>query len=208
MDWLQRSSGCAPAGRPGCWSPSPTVRGHAPREPAPRWSSAPTTTWGSVGGGNLEAVAVTRARECSPSRRRRPRELDSSLSDKAPARHGVQCCGGEVTLLLEPLPARPAVAIFGVGHVGCELARILARHELDLHLVDSRAEQLGRAAARRHSPTRSPASTSTTSRCSPELVLGRAAARHPRAGHDPRPRRGCRPLRRGAAHAATSARSG
>jgi xanthine dehydrogenase accessory factor len=54
----------------------------------------------------------------------------------------VQCCGGEVTVLLDPLPVVPAVAIFGVGHVGLELARILARHELDLHLVDSRPEQL------------------------------------------------------------------
>jgi xanthine dehydrogenase accessory factor len=45
-------------------------------------------------------------------------------------------------VLLEHLPVRPAVAIFGVGHVGWELARILARHDLDLHLVDSRAEQL------------------------------------------------------------------
>jgi xanthine dehydrogenase accessory factor len=36
----------------------------------------------------------------------------------------------------------PAVAIFGVGHVGLELARILARHDIDLHLVDTRSEQL------------------------------------------------------------------
>jgi xanthine dehydrogenase accessory factor len=47
-----------------------------------------------------------------------------------------------VQLLLEPLPARPAVAIFGMGHVGYELARILSRHPLQLHLVDSRAGQL------------------------------------------------------------------
>ena len=65
-----------------------------------------------------------------------------TLSDKAPYEHGVQCCGGEVTLLLEPLPVVPAVAVFGIGHVGLELARILARHDLDLHLVDSRADQL------------------------------------------------------------------
>ena len=45
-------------------------------------------------------------------------------------------------LLLEPLPARPSVAIFGVGHVGFELARILSRLEISLHLVDSRPEQL------------------------------------------------------------------
>ena len=50
-------------------------------------------------------------------------------------------------MLLEPLPVVPAVAIFGVGHVGLELARILARHDLDLHLVDSRPEQLTARAA-------------------------------------------------------------
>ena len=46
-------------------------------------------------------------------------------------------------MLLEPLAVVPAVAIFGVGHVGLELARILARHDVELHLVDSRADQLG-----------------------------------------------------------------
>ena len=75
----------------------------------------------------------------------------AKLSDKAPFGHGVQCCGGEVTVLLEPLAVLPAVAIFGVGHVGLELARILARHELDLHLVDSRSDQLSERGARRRS---------------------------------------------------------
>jgi xanthine dehydrogenase accessory factor len=70
----------------------------------------------------------------------------SHLSDKAPFQHGVQCCGGDVTVLLDPLPVVPSVAIFGVGHVGLELARILARHDLDLHLVDSRPEHLAASA--------------------------------------------------------------
>jgi xanthine dehydrogenase accessory factor len=34
------------------------------------------------------------------------------------------------------------VAIFGIGHVGLELARILSRHDLELTVVDSRAEML------------------------------------------------------------------
>jgi xanthine dehydrogenase accessory factor len=62
------------------------------------------------------------------------------------------------------------VAVFGVGHVGLELARILSRHDLELHLVDSRADQLsderlaclddGQAAVHvHHSPV-------------PEVVLG------------------------------------
>jgi xanthine dehydrogenase accessory factor len=89
--------------------------------------------------------------------------------------HGVQCCGGEVTILLEPLAVVPAVAVFGLGHVGLELARILARHDVELHLVDSRAERAsatalapvtGDAVARvhvHHAPV-------------PELVLGQVPA--------------------------------
>ena len=71
-----------------------------------------------------------------------PEQLTVGLTDKTRTEHGRQCCGGEVTVLLEPLPVVPAVAIFGVGHVGLELARILVRHDLELHLVDSRADQL------------------------------------------------------------------
>jgi xanthine dehydrogenase accessory factor len=99
-------------------------------------------TWGSVGGGNVEAVAIDRARGLLADRAVAPELFTSQLSDKAPLEHGVQCCGGEVTVLLEPLAVLPAVAIFGMGHVGIELARILARHDLDLHVVDSRPEQL------------------------------------------------------------------
>jgi xanthine dehydrogenase accessory factor len=97
---------------------------------------------GTIGGGNLEAAAIDRAREhLDPAAP--PTRLETvALSDRAPHEYGLQCCGGEVTLLFERLPVVPAVAIFGVGHVGLELARILARQELDLHLVDTRAEQL------------------------------------------------------------------
>ena len=103
---------------------------------------ASDNVWATVGGGNLEALAVQRSREMIADGVTGPEVLTAALSDKAPYQHGVQCCGGEVTLLLEPLPVVPSVAIFGVGHVGLELARILARHDIELHLVDSRADQL------------------------------------------------------------------
>lgn len=118
------------------------VRGHAPRRAGAKLVVSATGLCGTIGGGNLEAVAVERARELLATAGAVPELLTSALSDKAPYQHGVQCCGGTVVLLLEPLPVVPAVAIFGVGHVGLELARILARHDLDLHLVDSRGEQL------------------------------------------------------------------
>ncbi|MFG2330934.1 xanthine dehydrogenase accessory protein XdhC [Streptomyces sp. NPDC048604] len=119
-----------------------TVRGHAPRKAGAKLVVGRTETWGSIGGGNIEAVAVDRARELIGSPDPEPELMDFALNDKVTARHGVQCCGGAVSVLLEPLPVVPAVAIFGIGHVGLELARILARLELDLHLVDSRPDML------------------------------------------------------------------
>lgn len=71
-----------------------------------------------------------------------PELFSLTLSDKAPAEYGVQCCGGEVTILMEPVRTVPSVAVFGMGHVGLELAIILSRHDLDLTLVDSRADLL------------------------------------------------------------------
>ncbi len=118
------------------------VRGHAPRDAGAKMLVTATTATGSVGGGNLEAEAVRRSRALLEANDPEPCSFSSTLSDKVPLQHGVQCCGGEVSVLLEPLPVVPSVAIFGVGHVGLELARILARHDLDLHLVDSRAEHL------------------------------------------------------------------
>ena len=103
---------------------------------------AADASWGSIGGGNLEATAIDRARQLLDDMPDEPELLTMQLNDKARTEHGRQCCGGEVTYLLEPLAVVPAVAIFGMGHVGLELARILTRHDLELYLVDSRAEQL------------------------------------------------------------------
>ncbi|GAA1602896.1 hypothetical protein GCM10009804_69190 [Kribbella hippodromi] len=119
-----------------------SVRGHAPREAGAKMVVAADNVWSTVGGGNLEALAISRSRAMIADGVAVPEVLTAALSDKAPYQHGVQCCGGEVKLLLEPLPVVPSVAIFGVGHVGMELARILARQDIELHLVDSRAEQL------------------------------------------------------------------
>ncbi len=145
-DWLQAVARLRETRTPGVLVTVARVRGHAPREAGAKMVVAGSATWGSVGGGNLEAVAVERARAMlAGSEEAIPALLEVGLSDRAPYQHGVQCCGGEVTLLLEPLAVVPAVAVFGMGHVGWELARILARHELDLHLVDSRPDQLAAA---------------------------------------------------------------
>jgi xanthine dehydrogenase accessory factor len=118
------------------------VRGHAPREAGAKMVVSAGHVWGTVGGGNLEATAIDRARQLLGTPGGEPELVTVRLTDRAPTEHGVQCCGGEVTVLYEHLAVAPSVAVFGIGHVGLELARILARHDLDLHLVDSRADQL------------------------------------------------------------------
>ena len=117
------------------------ARGHAPREAGAKMVVSAAATWGSIGGGNLEETAIARARLLLSSVAGSPVQVEVSLSE-----HGRQCCGGEVSLLLEPVPVRPAVAVFGLGHVGQELARVLVRHDVELHLVDSRASYVSDAA--------------------------------------------------------------
>ena len=146
MRWLAAVEQLRTRGEPGVLVTLTSVRGHAPREAGAKMVVGRTQTWDTIGGGNLEAVAVERARQMLGEGRVVPESFTSSLSDRAPFQHGMQCCGGEVGVLLEPLAVAPVVAIFGMGHVGHELARILARHDLDLHLVDSRPEALSEQA--------------------------------------------------------------
>ncbi len=142
MQWLGAVEHLRSRREPGVLVTLAAVRGHSPRAAGAKMVVGRDGTWGSIGGGNLEATAVDRARELLDRPGSGPSTFVADLSDKARVTHGVQCCGGEVTVLLEPLAVLPAVAIFGIGHVGLELARILARHDLDLHLVDSRSGQL------------------------------------------------------------------
>lgn len=142
MEWMRAVQRLREQRRPGVLVTVISVRGHAPREAGAKMVVADDNVWATVGGGNLEAVAIERARALLTAGTTEPETLEFALSDKAPFQQSVQCCGGEVKLLLEPLPVVPSVAIFGMGHVGLELARILARHDVELHLVDSRPDQL------------------------------------------------------------------
>ena len=139
MSWVTAVEALRRERRAGVLVTLVTVRGHAPREAGAKMVVAADATWDSIGGGNLEATAVARARAIlADGNTRTPELMSFSLNDKAPVEHGVQCCGGEVTILLEPLAVVPSVAVFGLGHVGVELARILAPHDMELHQVDSR----------------------------------------------------------------------
>ncbi|MFZ2047415.1 MAG: XdhC family protein, partial [Trebonia sp.] len=144
MDWLRAVQQLRDNREPGVLVTVIEVRGHAPREAGAKMVVSREASWGSVGGGNLEATAVARAREMMSSGAAGPQTCELQLNPHAHTEHGRQCCGGSVRMLLEPLAVRPVVALFGIGHVGYELARILSRLPVQLLLVDSRAEQLDR----------------------------------------------------------------
>ena len=142
MDWVDAVQRLRDERRPGVIVTLAMVRGHAPRNGGAKMVVSADDAVGTVGGGNLERTALERARALLAAASSEPELLTLTLSDKATTEYGVQCCGGEVTMLLEPVPVVPVVAIFGLGHVGLELARILARQPVELHLVDSREEML------------------------------------------------------------------
>ncbi len=143
MFWLEVLRDFGQRGEPCVIVTVASVRGHSPRSAGAKMIVSRETVFGSVGGGNLEAVAVKKARRMLENGARVPEFLEVTLTEKAEAEFGVQCCGGEVKLLLEPIiPERSQVAIFGVGHVGLALARILSALPLEILLSDSRSDML------------------------------------------------------------------
>jgi xanthine dehydrogenase accessory factor len=117
------------------------TRGSAPREAGTRmWVSAAEVR-GTIGGGNLEYTALRIAREMllsSETQRERRFALGDSLG---------QCCGGSVTLRFTRKNGMEGerepdfqVVLFGAGHVGKEVARILERLPCRLTWIDQRPE--------------------------------------------------------------------
>jgi len=75
------------------------AHGSAPRGPGARMVVGPDSLEGTIGGGNLEYVATARARDML-SGDAVAEAVDYSLGPKLD-----QCCGGQVSLLFEPLAA-------------------------------------------------------------------------------------------------------
>ena len=139
MDWITALASARSDGVPGVLATIVEVRGHSPRNVGAKMFVTADSAWGSIGGGNMEATVTERAQSLLATGSTEVDHAEFGLNEHAHATYGTQCCGGIVRVLLEPIGARPTVAIFGAGHVGKELARVLGRHELVLHVSDSRA---------------------------------------------------------------------
>ncbi len=114
------------------------VRGSAPREIGARMIVAGgRLAWGTIGGGRLEHLAIERATELCAAGEPRSVTETVPLSEKAG-----QCCGGEVTILIEAFPwNRQRLVIFGAGHVAQAIAGLGPYMDLDVQLIDGRSAE-------------------------------------------------------------------
>jgi xanthine dehydrogenase accessory factor len=144
-DWLPALAALVAAGRPAVLVTVIRAEGSTPREAGAKMVVTADGLQGSIGGGHLEQEMLAEARallgraeagEASgppglPGPVVRELALGPSLG---------QCCGGRTVVLLEPiLPPRWQVAVFGAGHVGKALVRLLAELPCRVTWIDPRA---------------------------------------------------------------------
>lgn len=122
-----------------------SAKGSTPRDPGAHMVVTQGAIRGTIGGGQLEYMAIDRARQMLRKGEEKA-VMDIPLGPEIG-----QCCGGRVQLDLsritqEPIaPAHPQVLIFGAGHVGRALGRALKLLPLRPIVIDQRAEEIALA---------------------------------------------------------------
>ena len=120
-----------------------SARGSAPREAGVKMVVSLSGSWDTIGGGNLEYQSILDARAALRDGSVAPAQRDFPLG---PALG--QCCGGATTVLFEPIrPPGWTVALFGAGHVGRAVARLLGDLPCRLLWFDGRADVFPEALA-------------------------------------------------------------
>lgn len=129
-----------------------SVRGSSPREQGTFMLVGPTQHFGTIGGGALEYMVIDHARQLIATGRAEA-AMDVPLGPEIG-----QCCGGRVGVSLRYADAQtraalmaqtqaedaalPHVYIFGAGHIGQALARILVLLPVQLEVIDTRQQEL------------------------------------------------------------------
>ena len=91
---------------------------------------------GTVGGGCYEHDAIGVAKQVLATRKARTVKYD--LNDDFAEETGL-VCGGQMEVFIEPIEASPSVYIFGAGHVGFYLGRLIQEAGFGVHVIDDRA---------------------------------------------------------------------
>jgi xanthine dehydrogenase accessory factor len=136
--WLDALSRLSARGEPAVLITVLRADGSTPREAGAKMVVTTGGIHGTIGGGHLEMEATRTAREMlgAPPAAEAPPPLSRDFG-LGPSLG--QCCGGSVTLLFEAiLPPAWRVALFGAGHVGRALVRLLGDLPCRVDWFDSR----------------------------------------------------------------------
>jgi len=90
-----------------------------------------TKFYGTIGGGKLEFEAIKEAVKSIV--KNKIKKFTYTLGPDFE-----QCCGGKVTLLIEPMNTTPQLYICGAGHIGTALTTVLKNTPFQIHLLDTR----------------------------------------------------------------------
>jgi len=114
------------------------TRGSSPRDVGTKMVVSKDEIFDTIGGGALVHQSIEIARELLS------RNLQVQLTETFNLGKDLkQCCGGVVSVFFEVFPASNFVLnIFGAGHIGQALTKVLADIDCKVNLFDSRAEML------------------------------------------------------------------
>jgi xanthine dehydrogenase accessory factor len=96
---------------------------------------------GTVGGGNLEYLAVKKAKELMMTGENALEVYDLTSNEGTGTKTGMHC-GGQATLFFETLIHQKQVYIFGAGHIGKALFELLGKLSLNVTIVDDREDMI------------------------------------------------------------------
>ena len=108
--------------------------GSTPREAGAKMIVTREEAAGTIGGALVEKDAMEAGRAALETGR--PELLEFILREGESG----MTCGGSMTIFVEPVLSRPALYIFGAGHVGTALAELAGKLEFRVIVLDSRAE--------------------------------------------------------------------
>ena len=134
------------------------VRGSSPRAAGTEMFVRADSLWGTIGGGQLEHMAIDAARTLLTNGNL-SQHLDIPLGPEIG-----QCCGGRVEITLSRMSAadkeeaiaavthdeaeQPSVYVLGAGHVGRALADLFQHLPVNCVLVDQRSDELEQSTAK------------------------------------------------------------
>lgn len=134
VDWIEHLKEISESGAPAVMVTTTKCSGSTPREIGAKMLVLSGGQFhGTIGGGNLEHLAIEKALQVMASG-------EAGVEEFPLGSRAGQCCGGKVELLFEPINCGPALFVFGAGHVGQALCQVFEGTPFRLFLIDERSE--------------------------------------------------------------------